>query len=184
MTSEYKAINPTSTVPALVDGDVKVFDSSAIAIYLVEKFAKDDSLYPKNLILRTKVNERLFYVSSYIFPRGFQIFFPTMFGTQTEISQKAIDELIRGYETVEVFLTGNDYLAGNSMTLADLYLWTIAESGAQVIPIDAEKFPNFTRWVKKMREHPTYEFNKQGADMHVGFYRQCLARNLAQLNKN
>ena len=167
----------------MIDGDLKVFDSSAIAIYLVEKYAKDDSLYPKDLVLRTKVNEKLFYVSSYIFPRGFQIFFGTMFGDQTEISQKAIDELIRGYQTIEVFLTGNDYLAGNSLTLADLFLWPITESGAQVIPIDADKFPNFTRWVEKMRELPTYEFNKQGADFHVGFYRQCLARNIAQKNK-
>ena len=36
LTPEYKAINPTSTVPALIDGDLKVFDSSAIAMYLVE----------------------------------------------------------------------------------------------------------------------------------------------------
>lgn len=48
----------------LVDGDLKVFDSSAIAIYLVENYAKDDSLYPKDPVKRVKVNEKLFYVSS------------------------------------------------------------------------------------------------------------------------
>lgn len=173
-------MNPTSTVPVLVNGETKVFDSSAICIYLVEKFAKDDSLYPKNLELRTKVNERLFYVSSYMFPRGYQIFFPVFFGAETEISENKVKELLRGYETIETFLTGNEYLAGNTLTLCDLSLWCLMESGSQLIPIDEQKYPNFDRWLKKMRELPTFAVNKEGADMHVGFYRKCLARNKAQ----
>lgn len=44
---EYLSINAAGTVPMLIDGDLKVFDSSAIAIYLVENYAKDDSLCPK-----------------------------------------------------------------------------------------------------------------------------------------
>lgn len=180
LSAEYKAINPTSTVPVLVDGDTTIFDSNAIAIYMVEKFAKDDSLYPKDLNQRTKVNERLFYVASYFFPRGYQIIFPVIFGKETEISEQKLAELTRGYETVEFFLTGNDYLSGNILRLCDLSLWCLMESGGQLVAVDAEKYPNFNRWMAKMRELPTYAVNKEGADMHIGFYRQCLARNIAQ----
>lgn len=69
-------MNPSSTVPVLVDGDVTIFDSQAIAMYLVEKYAKagQEGLYPKDdLIMRTKINERLFFIASYLFPRIFQI---------------------------------------------------------------------------------------------------------------
>lgn len=179
---EYKAINPTSTVPALIDGDVAIFDSSAISIYLVEKYAKDDSLYPKDLALRTKVNERLFYIASYLFPRGYQIFFPVFLRGETEIPEFKIAELMRGYETIESFLTGNEYLTGSTLTLCDLSLWCLTESGCQLIPIDEEKFPNYARWLKKMRELPTFGINKDGADKHVGLYHQCLERNLAKKN--
>ena len=56
------------------DVEILLFiNSHAIAIYLVEKYAKNDSLYPKDLIKRTKVNEILFYDASYVFPRVFQI---------------------------------------------------------------------------------------------------------------
>ena len=34
---EYLAINPNAKVPAIVDGDVTVFDSNAILLYLAEK---------------------------------------------------------------------------------------------------------------------------------------------------
>lgn len=91
---EYLAINPTKTVPALVDGDLNVFDSSAISIYLVEKYAKDDLLYPKDFKLRAKVNERLFYVSSYIFPRFYQILIPIYFRGETTIPQSKLDEML------------------------------------------------------------------------------------------
>lgn len=177
---EYKAINPISTVPALDDNDFKVFDSSAIAIYLVEKYAKDDSLYPKDLRKRTKVNEVLFYVGNYIFPRVFQLFVAGYFEAETEVPQKRIDELLRGYRAIESFLEGNDYLTGSTLTLPDLYLWANIESLGQVVPVDTEQFPNFTRWWKKMREHPSVEMNKTAADEHVAFYRKCVEDAIAK----
>lgn len=180
---EYKKINPISTVPALIDDDFKVFDSSAIAIYMVEKYAKEDSLYPKDLKERTKVNEILFYVGNYIFPRVFQLFVAGYFESETEIPQKKIDELMRGYRTIESFLEGHDYLTGSTLTLPDLYLWTNMESLGQVVPVDAEQFPNFTRWWKKMREHPSDEMNKTAADEHVAFYRKCVEDSIAKSKK-
>jgi glutathione S-transferase len=174
MSADFIAVNPASTVPALVDDDMKVFDSSAIAIYLAEKFAKDDSLYPKDLKLRTKINEKLFYISSYLYPRAYQIFVPGYFGLETEIPQKKIDDILRGYQTIESFLKVHEFLAANAMTLADLSLWPSMESLQQIIPIDGDKFPNFVKWMGKMKELKTYAMNKEGADYHVGFYRQCV----------
>jgi GST-like protein len=37
---EYLAINPNGKVPAIVDGNVTVFDSNAILLYLAEKTGK------------------------------------------------------------------------------------------------------------------------------------------------
>lgn len=177
-TPEYVAINPTKTVPVLKDGDLSVFDSSAISIYLADKYGKDDSLYPKDVALRAKVNERLFYVASYIFPRLYQICVPIYFGGATEIPEGKLNEMFRGYEEIEAFLAGGSYLAGNNITLPDLYLWTIMESQHRIIPIDAAKYPKFDRWFAKMKEHPSFEFNKAGADGHFAWYSDCLQKNI------
>ncbi|ENN73491.1 hypothetical protein YQE_09916, partial [Dendroctonus ponderosae] len=37
--------------------------------YLVDKYAKDDSLYPKDLKKRAIVNLRLFFDACYLFPK-------------------------------------------------------------------------------------------------------------------
>ena len=43
---EYLAINPNGRVPALVDGDVTLFESMAINLYLAKSYGGD--LYPKD----------------------------------------------------------------------------------------------------------------------------------------
>ena len=37
---EFKALNPNAKVPVIVDGDVTVFDSNGILLYLAEKTGK------------------------------------------------------------------------------------------------------------------------------------------------
>src|SRR5229473_2049585 len=39
-TASFLAVNPNAKVPAIVDGDVTVFDSNAILLYLAEKTGK------------------------------------------------------------------------------------------------------------------------------------------------
>lgn len=75
LTESYLKINPSGTIPALIDpaSDVTVWDSHAISIYLVQKYAKDDSLYPRDFKKRTTVNERMFFEASFLFARLFEI---------------------------------------------------------------------------------------------------------------
>lgn len=144
----------------------------------MEKYANEDSLYPKDLMLRTKVNERLMYVATYIFPRLYQIFVPGYFGVEKKIPGSKVAQILRGYKTINTFLDGNDYLTGDTLTLADLFLWACMESLEKVIPIGEEKFPNFDQWLNRVRKLPSYEVNKEGGDVHVEFYEQCLDKPL------
>ena len=71
-----------------------MLSSHAIAIYLIEKYAKNDALYPKDLVQRTKINEKLFYDASYLFPRGYQIFVSKKIKKHISIpSRKKIEKL-------------------------------------------------------------------------------------------
>ena len=76
---------------------------------------------------------------------------------ETEISEIKIEGMMKGYASIEKFLESSSYLVGESMTLADLSLWTLSESMMQVIPIDNEKFPKINAWLERMRQLPYYE---------------------------
>lgn len=180
--AEYQAINPAGTVPTLVDGDFKLFDSCAISIYLVEKYAKNDDLYPRDPIARAKVNEKLFYCASTVFPMGTQIFFPIIFGKAEKVNDEVVKKFERIFGTIEEFLTANKFIAGDTMTLPDFYLWSLIESGSRVMKLDENKLPNTIKWLEVMREHPSNDFMQQGADMHIAILNKCMEKNKT-LNK-
>lgn len=174
---EYKAINPASTVPVLVDEDLTLFDSSAIATYLVDRYAKDDTLYPKDVIKRAKVNEKLFYVATTVFPSVFNIFFPVIFQNATDIPDSALQRLKRVYGTIEEILGDNVYLTGSQLTLPDIYLWCITESVSRIVPIDSEKYPKYLQWLEKMREHPCNDYQQEGVELLMKVYKNALEKN-------
>src|SRR5580704_12669968 len=44
---DFLAINPNGKVPALVDGDAKVFESLAIFVWLGEKYGTEKGMWPR-----------------------------------------------------------------------------------------------------------------------------------------
>jgi GSH-dependent disulfide-bond oxidoreductase len=63
---EFLAINPNAKLPAIVDGDVTVFDSSAILLYLAEKTGK--FLPARTDKARAELLSWMFFVSSGVGP--------------------------------------------------------------------------------------------------------------------
>src|SRR6266487_3360074 len=63
---EYLAINPNGKVPAIVDGDVTVFDSNAILLYLAQKTGK--FLPPDSPAARGQLYSWLMFVGTGVGP--------------------------------------------------------------------------------------------------------------------
>ena len=61
MKPEYLALNPQHNIPCVKDGEFVGNESRAVATYLASKYAKDDSLYPKDLETRYKVDQMLYF---------------------------------------------------------------------------------------------------------------------------
>merc|ERR1712123_63948 len=61
MKPEFLAINPQHTIPTMVDGDVVLNESRAIAAFLVSKYGKNSKLYPTDPVTRAKVDQRLYF---------------------------------------------------------------------------------------------------------------------------
>lgn len=171
-------MNPQHTIPTLVDGDVVITDSHAIAAYLVDKYASNDSLYPKDLGKRAVVNSLLHLDSGHLFARLRFLYEPVLYHGSPDCPMDKIAYVQVCYDILEGFLKKNTYLCGPELSIADLSVVSTVTSGNDTCPIDPSKYPKFTAWLERMAELPYYnDTNKQGADELKEIFKNKLAEN-------
>lgn len=68
---DFLKVNPLHSVPTLVDDGNIFWDSHAIMPYLVTKYGSGEakSLYPDDLVLRTKIQQCLYFDTGMLFSR-------------------------------------------------------------------------------------------------------------------
>lgn len=69
MKPEFLAMNPQHTIPTIDDDGLYLNESKAICAYLVNQYAKDDTLYPKEPKVRAMVDQRLYFDISVFYLR-------------------------------------------------------------------------------------------------------------------
>jgi glutathione S-transferase len=175
LTEEFLKHNPQHTVPVLNDGDVWIWDSHAICSYLVDKYGKDDSLYPRDLAKRALVDQRMYFDASVLFMSLRIVSIPMFREGVTVVPKEKTGMIIEGYEFVEKFLADNLYLTGNTLTIADFCCIATITSLVAVVPIDAAKYPRMSAWINRIAQLPYYhEANTKGADEYINILKTTL----------
>lgn len=171
---EFLKKNPQHTVPTLEDDGHYIWDSHAIIAYLVSKYGKTDSLYPKDLLQRAVVDQRLHFESGVIFANALRsIAKPLFAGKQTMIPKERYDAIIEVYDFLEKFLAGNDYVAGNQLTIADFSIISTVSSLEVFVKVDTTKYHRIAAWFKRLQKLPYYEeANGNGARTFESFIRE------------
>ncbi|KAK6627857.1 hypothetical protein RUM44_010336 [Polyplax serrata] len=174
-TPEYLKMNPQHTIPTINDNGFCLWESRAIMTYLVNQYGKNDQLYPKDPKMRALVDQRLYFDVGTLFQRFGEVYFPVMHGKGSVDSAK-LAKLEEAFEFLNIFLDGQPWLAGPSMTIADLSTAaTVATCEAVGFPVS--KYPNVQAWYSKVqKEAPGYEVNAKGAEEFRKVY-QSLSSN-------
>ncbi|XP_059478457.1 uncharacterized protein LOC132198427 [Neocloeon triangulifer] len=161
---EFLKINPQHCVPTLKDGNFVLWESRAIAQYLVNQYGANDSLYPKDPKKRALVDARLFFDLDRLYP-NLSHYFTKLF------YQKTRDEelLKKGHEALELlntFLEGNMWVAGDSMTIADLCIITTVSATELLEELSVAKYENVTKWLERCKStiKGYAEHNQPGID--------------------
>ena len=118
---DYTAINPNGRVPTLVDGDVTISESTAIAQYLSAKYAPALAPGPEAPNLAQYL-QWLHYAEGMIMPPINNYVVETILlppeRRNDEIAMRALKLLNRTLVAAEQHMEGRDFLAGN-FTIAD-----------------------------------------------------------------
>jgi GST-like protein len=151
----YKAINPNAKTPALIDGDITVFDSHAILLYLADKTGK---FLPANTAAaRAAMYSWLMFVASGIGPfSGQAVHFKHYAPEPLPYAINRYDfEAWRHWSIVEARLTQARYMLGETYTLVDMAVWGWARAVPFVLGAEAwEKLPQVKRLLEEISARP------------------------------
>uniref|UniRef100_A0A7G3ADA8 glutathione transferase n=1 Tax=Lutzomyia longipalpis TaxID=7200 RepID=A0A7G3ADA8_LUTLO len=169
---DYLKVNPVHSVPTLDDDGFILWESRAISQYLVSAKAPGSPLYPADPKKRAVVDARL-YLDAYLQASARIIFYSIHTLGQKTISH---DKKIRFYqllESMETILEGQEYVAGNEVTLADLAL--LASISTFIYAgVPMSKYKNILAWYKRCENLPGYQENDQVAKAYGDFLKNLL----------
>jgi glutathione S-transferase len=168
MTPEYLKINPMHNIPAIVDGEFAMNESRAAAGYLVNKYGKDDALYPKDPETRCRVDQRLYFDMGVFYKAFGDIVYPVMMpdngmpqaGEKQHARMKEVMGWLNSYVADGKFAAGTTQLTIADVALVATYS-TIKETGA----VDLSEYKDAEAWFTKCTALiPNYEkANGEGA---------------------
>ena len=130
--------------------------------YLVEKYGKDDSLYPKDPKARAVVNQRLYFDIGTLYQRFADYYYPQVFAKAPADPEK-FKKIEEAFEFFNIFVAKSKYCAGEKFTVADISLLATISS-FEVASFDFSKYENVARWYKDAKAVcPGYAINEAGA---------------------
>lgn len=157
----FRAINPNGKVPAIVDTEgpggkeVRVFDSTAILLYLAEKTGKFLGA-PED---RPELLSWLLFIASGLGPFSGQAVhfqFAAPEGLEYAVNRYR-REAERHYQVLNDHLAGRTFIVGDTYTIADIAAWGWLERAPRVLkgaenPLAA--FPNLKRLFETVDARP------------------------------
>lgn len=165
----------------MVDEGEGIWDSHVICTYLISKYATDDSLYPKDLLPRARVDQRLHFNNSVLFIALRTASLAIVRDGASVLPQSALDTIASAYEHVENFLKLTKHIAGDSLTVADFCCGALISSLDYHLPLTVDKQPKTLAWLERLNEIPHFkELNTKVNDTKFrAFFDQKKAANKA-----
>ena len=151
----FKAINPNAKTPAMLDDDIRVFDSNAMLLYLAEKIGKFvPADTPQN---KAEMYSWLMFVATGIGPYcGQAVHFKHFAPKPNDYAVNRYDfEAWRHWHLINDHLANQPYMMGNEYTIVDMSVWGWARVAPFVLGADAwEKLPHVKRLLDEMNARP------------------------------
>lgn len=155
-TPEYKALNPTSKVPTLIDGDVVIWESNTILRYLAA--VEGDRLTGADPAGKADVERWMDFLLAAVNP-GYMAAFK---GAKLAPEERApeydglVKDLVAQLKIFDGHLEGRSFLALERLTIADVACAPILKRCLD-FKLDRPALPNLERWMAAMAERPAFK---------------------------
>ena len=152
---EFLAISPNNKIPAILDGDVALFESGAILLYLAHKTGK--LAPPAGSPGYFDMMQWLMWQMAHFGPMLGQVHHFLKFNPgKSEYAEKRFQqEALRLYRVLNTRLESRDYIAGE-FSIVDIATWPWA-SRFEFQQIDLHDFPEVMRWYLDLADRPAFQ---------------------------
>lgn len=154
-TPEFLAINPMGAVPAIVDGDFKLWDSTAIDLYLAKTY--DNGLYPRDGKREALALQWTLFAMTDLERPQEAILYNRLILPEPErdeaLARNALEAIKKPLAVLAGALERSPYLLGDTFTFADF------TPAAVVYPLWSNRlaldgFPAVSAWVERCLSRP------------------------------
>ncbi|MFT4066487.1 glutathione S-transferase family protein [Paraburkholderia sp.] len=152
-TPGYLALNPFGQVPTIQDGDVTLFDSNAILIYLAKRYG-DASWLPEDPRGAAAVQRWLSLCAGQIAYGPCAARLVTVFSAPLD-HRNAQAIAVKLFDVIDRELAGKPFAAGDHATIADVaahtYIAHAPEGG-----VSLEPYPYIRAWLRRVEALPRF----------------------------
>ncbi len=151
---------PSGKIPVLEDGNLTVFESGAILLYLLERYGNGRLAPPPGTALRGTFFQWVFFAESTAFPPLGEIAMHTLFKPEPErIPAVVADARVRAgsaLDVVEQALAGREYLLGAEFSGADVMMGYTLQV-AQLLGLVDQTRPALAAYFARLLARPAFQ---------------------------
>ena len=152
--SDYTLINPKGYVPALGldEGDV-LTEGPAIVQYIADRNPASGLAPAAGTLARYRLQEWLNFISTEVHKQFSPLFNPA---SSEDIKSAARDRLSSRFEWIAAQMAGEQYLMGDTFTVADGYLFTVM-NWAPRVKVDLSRWPVLSDYAARIAARPAVQ---------------------------
>jgi glutathione S-transferase len=158
-TPEMLAINPNGHIPVMSDGELTLYESMAINLYLASRYGADSPLWPSDPGKLGLIYQWSFWVMTEVeLPLLTVLMHKRVMPEDKRDPEKVTRNtgiLKKPFAVLEQQLAKGDFLLGDAFTVADLNVAAVI-SWARAARMDLSDYPKLTAWVKACMARPAF----------------------------
>jgi glutathione S-transferase len=152
---DYLKLHPLGKVPYVSDGEVGIFESGAISLYLADRYGADQLVPPSGTEARAKYYQWMLFIPLNVETPIVKIFVNRYLFPNQEEAIAGENELAPIASFLESVLREKKYLVGDQFTAADIMLGStlLWADKAQALG----KYPVLKQYLSRLAERPAYK---------------------------
>jgi glutathione S-transferase len=156
--TDFLKINPMGKVPAMVDGNIVLFESMAINYYIADTYKKE--LLGTNALEKGLSMQWSFWATSELQPPIIEVFIQKTFVPEDKrdknIIEKNLNKLPELLTVLNDSLTDKKYLAGDQFTIGDINTASVVTI-CPMMGVDLGAYPNIKNWLGAISERSAFQ---------------------------